>query len=203
MTKQQVKDSPEINTDRPVSRQMETDVYDYYGWHPYWGNGFMMGGYGYGYGYWGSAMAVSPYEESRRREEHLAETRRRDEDPHLRSINAITGYYIHARDGEVGHVEDLLVDDTDWSIHYLVVDTKNWWPGKKVLISPAFAREIDWSDKLVHLDIDRQKVKDSPGYDASTVVDRTYEKRLHGYYGDVRPGNRADGGPLQSRVGRR
>src|SRR5271170_2222937 len=47
LTMQQVKDSPEIATDRPVSRQMETSVYDYYGWSPYWGTGFYMGGYGY------------------------------------------------------------------------------------------------------------------------------------------------------------
>ena len=63
----------------------------------------------------------------------LSET---DDDPHLRSIEAVTGYHIHASDGEIGHVEDFLVEDADWSIHYLVVDTKNWWPGKKVLISP-------------------------------------------------------------------
>ena len=75
---------------------------------------------------------------------------------------------ILASDGEIGHVEDFLMDDTDWSIHYLIVDTKNWWPGKKVLISPRSAREIDWNEKLVHLDVDRQKVKASPEYDAST-----------------------------------
>ena len=57
LTMQQVKDSPEIDTDRPVSRQMETNVYDYYGWSPYWGTGFYMGGYGYMPG----AGMASPY----------------------------------------------------------------------------------------------------------------------------------------------
>ncbi len=57
------------------------------------------------------------------------------------------------------------MEDADWSIHYLVVDTKNWWPGKKVLISPRSAREIDWTDRLVNLNVDRQRVKDSPAYD--------------------------------------
>ena len=110
-----------------------------------------------------------------------------DDDPHLRSIEAVTGYHIHASDGEIGHVEDFLVEDADWSIHYLVVDTKNWWPGKKVLISPRLAREIDWTDRLVNLDVDRQKVKDSPPYDASTTVDWAYENHFHNYYGDIRP----------------
>jgi hypothetical protein len=101
-----------------------------------------------------------------------------------------TGYHIHASDGEIGHVEDFLVEDADWSIHYLVVDTKNWWPGKKVLISPRSTRDIDWMDRLVNLDVDRQRVKDSPAYDASTPVDRAYEKDFHKHYGEVQPSNR-------------
>jgi hypothetical protein len=191
LTMQQVKDSPDIDTDRPVSRQMETNVYDYYGWSPYWGTGFYMGGYGYGGGYMGmgGAMAGAPSLGSQRRAEQIDDAQRERDDPHLRSIAAVTGYHIHASDGEVGHVEDFLVEDADWSIHYLVVDTKNWWPGKKVLISPRSAHEIDWSDKLVNLDVDRQKVKASPAYDPSITVDRTYERHFHSYYGDIRPGD--------------
>ncbi len=188
LTMQQVKDSPQIATDRPVSRQMETNLYDYYGWTPYWGSGLFMGGYMGGYGR--GAMAPQPWPEAQRREEQIAEIQRRNDDPHLRSIDAVTGYHIHASDGEIGHVEDFLLEEADWSIHYLVVDTKNWWPGKKVLISPRSAREINWRDKLVNLDVDRQKVKDSPAYDASTTVDRAYEKHFHSYYGDVRPSDR-------------
>jgi hypothetical protein len=184
LTKQQIKDSPEIDTDRPVSRQMETSVYDYYGWSPYWGSGFYMGGYGYMPG----DMAESPYLGARRRDEEIAEGEHSHEDVHLRSVEAVTGYHIHASDGEVGHIEDFLVEDADWSIRYLVVDTKNWWPGKKVLISPRSAKEIDWTDRLVSLDVDRQRVKDSPKYDASITVDGAYEDRFRNYYGDIRAG---------------
>ena len=179
LTKQQVKDSPEIDTDRPVSRQMETSVYDYYGWSPYCGSGFYMGGYGY---MPGSGMA-SPYLGARRREQEIANAHADSDDVHLRSVEAVTGYHIHARDGEIGHVEDFLVDDADWSIHYLVVDTKNWWPGKKILVSTRSAGEIDWRDKLVNLDVDRQRIKDSPAYDPSKTIDRAYDERLLTYYG--------------------
>ena len=185
LTRQQVKDSPDVATDRPVSRQLETTIYDYYGWTPYWGStGFYMGGYGFAGA--GGAMAMSPSLGSRRREDAIADNQRDRDDPHLRSIEAVTGYHIHASDGEIGHVEDFLVEDADWSIHYLVVDTKNWWPGKKVLIPPRFAREVVWADKLVNLDVDRQKVKDSPPYDASTTVDGAYEKHFHSHYGEIR-----------------
>ena len=133
LTMQQVKDSPDIDTKRPVSRQMEANIYDYYGWSPYWSTGLYMGGYGFGYGRRHSAIASHGIHAARGR---YRRCRRSDDDPHLRSIEAITGYHIHASDGEIGHVDDFLVEDADWSIHYLVVDTKNWWPGKKVLISP-------------------------------------------------------------------
>jgi sporulation protein YlmC with PRC-barrel domain len=186
LTKQQVKDSPDIDCDRPVSRQMETHVYDYYGRDPYWGTDLYMGGLGY----LGGPMMGSYPIESRRRQQDIADMQRSDGDPHLRSIEAVTGYHIHASDGEIGHVEDFLVDDTDWSIHYLVVDTKNWWPGKKVLISPRSAQSVNWTDRLVNLNVDRQRVKDSPIYDASTTVDQVYETHFHSYYGGDRPSDR-------------
>ena len=174
LTMQQVKDSPDIDAERPVSRQLETNIYDYYGWQPYWGAGLMMGGSGYG----GGAISVSPVPESRLLEEDIAAAQRSKDDPHLRSIEAVTGYHVHASDGEIGHVEDFLVEDADWRIQYLVVDTRNWWPGKTVLISPRSAQEIDWTDNMVNLNVDRQRVKDSPVYDASTTVDWAFEKTL-------------------------
>jgi len=188
LTMQQVKDSPDIDTERPVSRQMETYLYDYYGWSPYWGTGFYMGGYGF-MGSMDGAIAGAPGLRAVPGDAGLIEARR-DDDPHLRSIEAVTGYHIDASDGEIGHVEDFLIEDADWSIHYLVVDTKNWWPAKKVLISPRSAQRVDWSDKLVHLDVSRQQVKDSPTYDASTTVDRIYEHKFHSYYGDAQSTDR-------------
>ncbi len=178
---EQVKNSPDIDADQPVSRQMETDVYDYYGWSPYWGMGLYMGGYGFS----GSALVESSYLESLRRDEASLNAQRDHGDPNLRSIAAVTGYHIHASDGAIGHVKDFILNDADWSIHYLVVDTKNWWPGKTVLISPHSAREIDWRDRVVNLNVDRQKVKDSPAYDGSTTVDGAFEKRFHDHYGDI------------------
>ncbi|MGB8528989.1 MAG: PRC-barrel domain-containing protein [Rhodoplanes sp.] len=170
LTMQQVKDSPDIDTERPVSRQIETNIYDFYGWSPYWGGtGLLMGGYGgYGYGYGGGAIEPLPSPGSMRRAEDIAAAQQNDDDPHLRSVEAVTGYHIHASDGEIGYVEDFLLQDNDWSIHNLVVDTTNWWPGKKVLIAPRSIQEIDWTDNLVNLKIDREKVKNSPAYDAST-----------------------------------
>jgi hypothetical protein len=181
LTMAQVKDSPRIDSDRSVSRQMESDVYNYYGWRPYWASGFYMGGYGYPGDGWSGDPSVSSL-----RQEDIVANRRNNDDPHLRSVESVTGYHVHAIDGEIGHVEDFLIQDADWSIHYFVVDTRNWWPGRKVLISPGSAHDIDWRDKLVHLDVDRQRVRTSPEYDETTTVDQGYEKRFHNHYGDIR-----------------
>ena len=137
-----------------------------------------MGGYGYMGDPWPSVA-------SRHRDEEIVANQHNNDDPHLRSIHAVTGYHIHATDGEIGHVENMLVEDADWSIHYLVVDTKNWWPAKKVLISPASTHDINWSDRLVNLNVDRQKIKSSPEYDEQATVDRNYERRFRDHYGGI------------------
>jgi sporulation protein YlmC with PRC-barrel domain len=186
LSKQQIKDSPAIDTDRPVSRQTETNIYDYYGWSPYWGTGFYMGGYGYV----PPPMVALRSGQSKRQADDFAEAGRDSGDPHLRSAEAVTGYHIHAHDGEIGHVDDFLIEGADWSIHYLVVDTKNWWPGKKVLVSPGTAREIDWMDRLVSLKVDRKKVMDAPPYDEFSIVDRAYEQDFHRHYRDGPPADR-------------
>ena len=105
------------------------------------------------------------------------------DDRHLRGVAAVSKCHIDATDGAIGHVVDLLVDDGNWYIRYITVDTMNWWPGETVLISPASIQEIDWPNRLVRLDVDRQKVKDSPRYDKSITVDGSYDERFLTYYG--------------------
>ncbi|WP_199175624.1 PRC-barrel domain-containing protein [Telmatospirillum siberiense] len=186
LTMQEVTDSPNIDTEQPVSRQMESQVYNHYGWSPYWGTDFYIGGYGDMSG----VLTASPSLDVERQEADVADALRAGGDPHLRSIAAVTGYHIQASDGEIGHIEDFLVQEADWSIHYLVVDTRNWWLGKKVLISPRSARGIDWASEIVTLNVDRQRVKDSPAYESAMSVDRTFERNFHNYYTDGRHGDR-------------
>jgi len=167
LTRQKVKDSPDAGTDRPVSRQMEADLYGYYGWAPYW-----TAGPGYappaGVGGPGLGRARVPSEPAG--------------DPHLRSTNEVTGYYIRATDGDIGHAEEFLVEDGSWAIRYMVVDTRNWWPGKAVLIAPQWIREVSWGDRRVFVDLTRQQVKDSPEYDPTVPLNRAYEEQLHRHY---------------------
>jgi hypothetical protein len=104
-------------------------------------------------------------------------------DPHLRSTQEVLGYYIHASDGDLGHVEDFIVDDDNWTIRYMVVDTRNWLPGKKVLVAPEWITEVSWGESKVYVDLTQDAIKDSPEYDPTETVNRLYEERLYDFYG--------------------
>ena len=86
-------------------------------------------------------------------------------DPHLRSTRQVTGYHLHAADGEIGHVEDFIVDDENWMIRFLVVDTTNWLPGKKVLLSPQWINRVEWADSSVYFNLTRESVKNCLRFD--------------------------------------
>lgn len=89
----------------------------------------------------------------------------------------ILGTHLHASDGDIGHVEDFLVDDR-WSLRYLVVDTSNWWIGKQVLISPDWIDRFDWPGGKLHVGLDRASVKGAPEYDGTTPPGRETEAAL-------------------------
>jgi hypothetical protein len=110
-------------------------------------------------------------------------------DQHLRSAHEVAGYHIHAQDGEIGHVEDFLVSDDTWTIRYLLVDTSKWIGGRTVLLPPELAQRIDWTRQMMHVDVTREFVKESPEYDPGAVIDRTHDERLADFYGrrPVRP----------------
>ena len=103
-------------------------------------------------------------------------------DPHLRSIAEVTGYHVHATDGDIGHIQDVLVDNATWGIRYLIVDTSNWWFGQQVLISPYAVRSVDWHDRHVRLDIAREQVRSSPPWNPAETINNEYEQRLHNHY---------------------
>lgn len=179
LTKSQVERSPDIDTDQPVSRQHETAFYRYYGYSPYWTGPYLWGPVPYPYP--GPVASMSAVAIERERRWNWEATER--DDPHLRSSSAVIGYYIQATDGDIGHVEDFLVDDRSWTIRYMIVDPRNWWPGKKVLVSPEWIDRVDWSDSKVHVNVVREQIRNSPEYDPARPVVREYETRLYGHYG--------------------
>jgi hypothetical protein len=168
LTNKQIEESPSLASDKPVSRQFEVGYYEYYGWPTYWSDRYMWGSY--------------PYIVRNRDQWKEFNSGATAWDPHLRSTNAVSGYHIQAADGEIGHVDDFIVDDETWAIRYLAIDTRNWWPGKHILISPRWIESINWSESKVFVDLSRETIQHSPEYTEASLLTREYETGLHRHY---------------------
>jgi hypothetical protein len=172
LTREQVKNSPDLDS-RDISREHEMSYYDYYGWPYYWIGGAVWG------------LGTVPGNLAQEKKLPAEAPLQPGEEPHLRSAKEVTGYYIEAKDGDIGHVEDFVIDDESWEIRYMIVDTKNWWPGKKVLISPEWIETVSWSDSRVYVELSRDSIQSGPEFDPKNL-NRDYETRLHKHYD--RPG---------------
>ena len=183
LTKDQIKNSPDIDTDKPVSRQQEEQLSSYYTWDPYWGDG------AHGGGIFG-AMPSDLYEGEIAQPQNVQAVQaenQADSDLHLRSTNEIKGYTIHAIDGEIGKVTDYILNDSNWKIDYLVVDTGDWLNSKNVLLSTGWIKEVKWENQIVIVDVNMAQIENCPFYDPSQLMNEADEKNLYDYYGRPHP----------------
>jgi uncharacterized protein YrrD len=163
LTRDQLENSPGIDTDKPVLRQHEVALFEYYGWSPYW--------------------CISPEDRTAQVESTDEKAGITSDHPNLHSMHIVTGYAIRATDGAVGHVEDFILEDESWVVRYLVVNTRHWLSGNRVIVSPEWVEVIDGQEKTVSLELSQEEVKNSPPYDPSQPVNRQYEVHLYDYYG--------------------
>ena len=188
ITREQVRNSPAIDTEKPVSRQHERRFNGYYGYPYYWG----------GAGLWGEGtypnMMMPSYDglvtaphalrvEALKTSARAHPAQHQDDDPHLRNCKAVMTYHVQAADGEIGHVQELLVDEETWAIRYVVVDTSTWWLGHQVLIAPQWIENVSYCDATVSVSLTQQAVKDAPPYDPAVKLDRKQELEIHNHYG--------------------
>lgn len=161
LTVEQVRNSPEIDADKPVSRQQEIELHQYYPWLNYWGGGGIL--------YPGSDTLMSdgnlvPVNDAEHAD-HQSNNQRGD--PHLRSTDYLTGFRINAADGEIGYIDDFIIDEQSWKIEYLVIDTRKWLTGRKVLIAPKWVGKVQWQESMVLADLSIETVKNDPEFASS------------------------------------
>jgi sporulation protein YlmC with PRC-barrel domain len=161
LTKEKIRNSPDIDTNKPVSRQQEIELYKHYPWQTYWGGGL------YPNGVWG-APEFNPG-----LEKHSAD------DLHLRSTHRVTGYHLHATDGNIGHVRDFIMDDETWQLMYLVVAIHNWLGGKKVLIPVRHIEKVEWDSSKVFVDASIAFIENSPLFDEVEYIHPEDDNTLH------------------------
>lgn len=158
-----IQDAPGIESDQPVSRQYEMQLASYYNWPIYW-------------------APVAPHDVAHS-EDASARQELEDSDQHLRSFREVVGYQINCIGDSMGHVEDMIVDLNSWVIRYLVIDTSNWLPGKKVIVAFDWLTNISWKEKSVFVDLTRKQIETAPPWDPRTPINRDYEITLYDFYG--------------------
>jgi hypothetical protein len=188
ITREQVKNSPEIDTEKPVSRQHEMRHLGYYGYPYYWGGAGLWGDGTYPNrllpNYHGMVSAPEALQaESERTGARARAVKHQDDDPHLRDCKVVMEYHVEATDGDIGHVDGLLVDEETWAIRYLIVNTSNWWLGHQVLIATEWIEDVSWQDATVAINLTRKAVKDAPTYNSGATLDRDQEAALYEHYG--------------------
>ncbi|MGD0815255.1 MAG: PRC-barrel domain-containing protein [Verrucomicrobiota bacterium] len=170
LTKRQIEDSPFLDSDKPVSRQFENAFLGYYEFPAYWGGPCQWGFY-------------SHLEHDREKWKASGQIKKPlPKGHHLRSTDALTGFHLQALNGEIGHVEDFVIDDETWAIRYLIVNTHNLWPGRKILFSPQWIENVAWVESKVFVNLSREAIKRSPEYTEEFLLTRDYETELHRHY---------------------
>ena len=170
LTRSQVGSSPDIDSDKPVSRQYEAEPTRPWGApsdpggvslcdNGVYAAGVLLGSWTYprcmpGMDDAQTLLAHADTDAYRRAHRH--------DNPHLRSGLAICKYYARATDGDIGTVQGLLVEDHTWAIRYLIVNTSTWWVGRDVLIAPESIDHIDGAQSTVVIDLTRQSICSSP-----------------------------------------
>jgi hypothetical protein len=178
-----VEASPDVATDLPVARQEEQRLHKHFAWDPYWT--MLPPAAGGAVPFWGWMARPEPGEPtaaSAGDPEVSASVRPRG-DPHLRSAREVTGYHVEAQDGEVGKVNELIVDDASWAIAYLVIDTGDWLQSRPVLVAPEWMRSVDWASRRVEVELSREQIENSPPYDPSAPLDIEHQQQLAAHYG--------------------
>jgi hypothetical protein len=160
----QIRRSPGVDSDRPVGPERIALARECYTLPYAWALG-------------GFLWAPAP---SARRPR---QARRRPGDPYLRSARLLRGYGLKALDGDVGHLDGFLVDDSSWSLPYVVVNTRRWPPASRVLVPVAWIAWVSWIELAVHVDLPVEQILSAPDYDPSEPVTDADETRLSTYYG--------------------
>ncbi len=171
VTREQVKHSPELDLSSPVTRQYQKRLHTYYRWPGYMAPSFPVPAAGFPLPAQPAPLPEDKFPPSG------------EGDSHLHSLQEIKKYHIQATDDDIGHVDDFLIEDQQWVVRYLVVDTRNWLPGKQVLIAPEWTKYVHWEDRKVAVKLSKEAVKESPEYNPSEVVTREQEKTLYDFHG--------------------
>ena len=167
ISRDQIQGSPPMEIDLSISRQYEDDYFRYYGWPPYWE----------------ATPFKPPIPVDHIKQPSINMAGHRLADNRLRSVLEVMDFNIAAEDGEIGRITDFIMNDKNWMIFYLEIETGKWFSGKRVLLSPTWIKKVDWSMRNVVVDLDKEAIRTAPEYDPRSEISRDYELKLFEHYG--------------------
>lgn len=173
LSKEQVRNSPDIDTDRPISRQQEAEYHLYYNFPPYWGGVALWGRYDQP----GEVADATDEAAAKQDSKYGAKW-----DSHLRSAKEVRGYRVQATDGEVGHIDTFLMEPPTWAIRYLVINTGGWLSRHEVLFIPKLVDRLSWADARVTVNTSKELLEHAPEYHPGHAIDRKTEEALFQHY---------------------
>jgi len=174
LTRRELTESPDADSDKPVSRQHAVDLARYYGF------------YGFPYHWLGTAPASEQWMAAGGGEVAvvtLAPRLQKAGDRHLQSARAVLGYYVHAHEDDVGHVSDFLFGDAAWAIRHVVLVVRRGLSRRRVLVPVGFVSRVDWDAGAVSVALPGPVVRNAPAYDPAEPFGPDLATRLAGYYG--------------------
>jgi uncharacterized protein YrrD len=165
LTREQVERSPAVGRDAPISRSLEAAHARYFGYPYYWSGPYLWGTAGMPVATeWSEPASVRAARANDPEAAQGAAAERRAAESHVRSVRDVVGYHLHATDGDLGRVEDFIVDDETWAIADLLVDPRGWLPGKKLLVAPGAVADVDWVSREVKIRLIRDELERTPAY---------------------------------------
>jgi hypothetical protein len=177
LTRDQVRNSPDLLSTLPVTRGAESAYAAYYGYPAYWGGPGLWGWAGYP-GALASGRLSDPVETG---PPEVGPA----EDPdraRLHEAAEVRGIHLEARDGDIGHVDDAIVDARSWALRYFLVDTSNWIGGRHVLVPARWVTGVRWLERKLAVDVTRQQVQSAPEFDPARPLDQALESALDRHY---------------------
>ena len=176
LTSRAVEDSPGIETNLPFSLQKERELRLFFEWREYWNDEVFIQPAAAG------GMIPEPKADARPSTAVMDPQVGSQTNPYLRSANEVEGYTMRASDEDLGEVSGFIVQNETWRIRYLILETGNWLIGKKFLFSPRWVSGIDWSHRIVNLEITRKIFEGAPVYTPGEPIAVEDEQRLYDYY---------------------
>lgn len=166
LTRDQVRRSPNVDTQLPVSRQNELEILAHYGYPGYWEGAGLWGEGHFPRGLRPGVVAVGLPIEAR-----VAAERgdARAGDRHLRSRNEVLRYRLQAADGRIGDVSTFLVDDETWALEHLVIGTGHLWTRRSAIVPVSAVARVSWAESAVTLVLSRDQIKEVHDHDQSSL----------------------------------